>query len=207
MTKRPPIELLDSPLAAVADDPAALANGSRKQEGDDPGASASAKDSTGGGRTNGSHPRSAPRRADDAATRRRATNGRTAANGAAPEQAPSVSPLLPAGRLSPGERTKDVFARVPESIVSDFGEMVTKMRRREGTSSQKKLATQEILSALLWEHGNGRDPDAVAELGRTLDKYRLARADAYRDSLQARLGSAAVDEPAEPAPSDDAHVA
>jgi hypothetical protein len=205
MTKRPPIRLLDSPLAALADDPAALANGTLKPTGADPGASAN--DSTTGERTNGSRPRSTPRRADDAAARRRATNGRTAANGAGAEQTTPVSPLLPAGPLSPGEQTKDVFARVPVSIVSDFGEMVTKIRRREGTSSQKKLATQEILSALLWEHGNGRDPDAVAELGRTLDRYRLARADAQRDRLQARLASAAVDEPAQPAPSDDAHVA
>jgi hypothetical protein len=204
MPKRPPLELLDSPLAALGDNPAAPQNGSAKPNGADPGASTNG--STAGENTNGSRARSTPPRTDDAATRRRPTNGRTAANGAVPEQAAPVSPPMPASPLSPDEQTKDVFARVPVSIVSAFGEMVTKIRRREGTSSQKKLATQEILSALLWQHGNGHDADAVAELGRTLDKYRLARADAQRDRLQARLASAAVDEPAKRA-SGDAHAA
>jgi hypothetical protein len=206
MPKRPPIRLLDSPLASLEDNPAALANDTRTQHGANPGASAG--DSAAGERTNGSRPRSTPRRAADAATRRRTASNGAGAEQPTAEQPTPVSPLLPAGPLLPDEQTKDVFARVPVSIASDFGEMVTKIRRREGTSSQKKLAAQEILSALLWRHGNGRDADAVAELGRTLDKYRLARADAQRDRLHARLASVAVDEPGGAgAPSDDAHVA
>jgi hypothetical protein len=205
MPKRPPIKLLDSPLASLEDNPAALANDTRTQHGANPGASAS--ESTAGERTNGSRPRSTPRRAADAATSRRTANRRTASNGADAEQPTPVSPLLPAGPLSPDEQTKDVFARVPVSIAGDFGEMVTKIRRREGTNSQKKLAAQEIISALLWRYGNGRDAGAVTELGRTLDQYRLARAEAQRASLHARLASAAVDEPALPASSDDAHAA
>jgi hypothetical protein len=205
MPKRPPIKLLDSPLAALEDDPGAPASVAGKQSGANPGASAS--DGAAGERPKGSGSRSSSRRADGAVTRRRTANGRVAGNGAVAEQAASVLPLLPAGPLSLDEQTKDVFARVPVSIAGDFGEMVTKIRRREGTSSQKKLAAQEILSALLWRYGNGRDAGAVAELGRTLDQYRLARTEAQRASLHARLASAAVDEPAEPAPSDDAHAA
>jgi hypothetical protein len=202
--RRKPIEILDSPLRTLdkpADPP--TANGTGPHGGESPTPNAVELDSANGqpgARATSNGARAASASGDDPVGADANRSGATAAPAAAPQR--SARPRAAsraAGRIAGELRTRGdatptrtISARVPEPIVRDWEAMVSEIRASAGTGSQKELPSQEMLTALIWRYGNGRDPATVNAFERTLTEYRLAMREAEAERLRKQLDQPAA---------------